>query len=30
MFVVGALGCVAVIILTVIEDVRTLFGREDD
>jgi hypothetical protein len=30
MFVVGALGCVAVIILTVIEDIRTLFGRDDD
>ena len=30
MFVVGALGCVAVIVLTVIEDIRTLFGRDDN
>jgi hypothetical protein len=30
MFVVGALGCVAVIALTVIEDIRTLFGRDDN
>jgi hypothetical protein len=30
MFVAGALGCVAVIILTVIEDIRTLFGRDDN
>lgn len=29
MFVVGGLGCVAVIVLTVIEDIRTLFGRDD-
>jgi hypothetical protein len=30
MFVVGALGCVAVVVLTVIEDIRTLFGRDDN
>ena len=30
MFVVGAVGCVAVLALTAIEDVRTLLGRDDD
>jgi len=30
MFVVGAIGCVAVLALTAVEDVRTLFGRDDD
>lgn len=30
MFVVGAAGCVAVLVLTAIEDIRTLLGRDDD
>jgi hypothetical protein len=30
MFVVGAVGCVAVLALTAIEDVWTLLGRDDD
>lgn len=29
-FVIGALGCVVVLILTAIEDVRTLFGLEEN
>jgi len=29
-FVVGAIGCVAVLLLTAVEDVRTLFGLDDD
>jgi hypothetical protein len=28
-FVVGALGCVVVLVLTAIEDVRTLLGRDE-
>jgi hypothetical protein len=28
-FIVGALGCVVVLVLTAIEDLRTLFGRDD-
>jgi len=28
MFIVGALGCAIVLILTAVEDVRTLFGFE--
>jgi hypothetical protein len=28
-FIVGALGCVVVLALTAIEDLRTLFGRDD-
>jgi len=28
-FIVGALGCVIVLALTAIEDLRTLFGRDD-
>jgi len=30
MFVVGAIGCVVVLALTAIEDVRTLLGRDAD
>jgi hypothetical protein len=30
MFIVGAVGCVAVLGLTAIEDVKTLLGRDDD
>lgn len=30
MFVVGAIGCVAVLALTAVEDVRTLFGRDEE
>ncbi len=30
MFIVGSVGCVAVLIMTGIEDLRTLFGRDDD
>ena len=30
MFLVGSLGCITVIVLTVIEDVRTLVGHDDD
>ena len=30
MFVIGALGCLIVLILTAIEDVRTLFGLDDN
>jgi hypothetical protein len=29
MFVVGAIGCVAVLALTAIEDIRTLFGLDE-
>ena len=29
LFVVGAAGCVIVLILTAIEDIRTLFGLEE-
>ncbi len=29
MFIVGAIGCVVVLALTAIEDLRTLFGRDD-
>jgi hypothetical protein len=28
-FIVGTLGCVVVLALTAIEDLRTLFGRDD-
>ena len=28
-FVVGVIGCVAVLALTAVEDIRTLFGRDD-
>ena len=30
MFIVGAIGCIAVLALTAIEDLRTLFGKDDD
>lgn len=30
MFVVGAIGCVVVLALTAIEDLRTLLGYDDD
>jgi len=30
MFVIGGIGSVAVLILSGIEDFRTLFGREDE
>lgn len=30
MFVVGAVGCISVLVLTAIEDVRTLLGRDDE
>jgi hypothetical protein len=30
MFIVGAVGCVAVLVLTAIEDVKTLLGRDDE
>jgi hypothetical protein len=30
MFVVGAVGCIAVLALTAVEDVRTLLGRDDE
>jgi hypothetical protein len=30
MFVVGALGCVLVLILSAIDDVGVLLGRDDD
>jgi hypothetical protein len=30
MFLVGSLGCITVIALTVIEDLRTLVGHDDD
>lgn len=30
MFVIGGLGCLIVLILTAIEDVRTLFGLDDN
>lgn len=29
-FIVGSVGCVAVLILTAIEDVKTLLGRDGD
>jgi hypothetical protein len=29
MFVLGAIGCVAVLALTAIEDIRTLFGLDE-
>ena len=29
MFIVGAIGCIVVLALTAIEDLRTLFGRDD-
>jgi hypothetical protein len=29
MFVVGAVGCLVVLVLTAIEDVRTLFGLDE-
>ncbi len=29
MFVVGALGCVLVVVLTLVDDVRELFNRDD-
>jgi hypothetical protein len=30
MFLVGALGCVLVLVLTTIDDIRVLFSRDDD
>jgi hypothetical protein len=30
MFIVGAVGCTAVLALTAVEDLRTLFGKDDD
>ena len=30
MFVVGAVGCIVVLALTAVEDVRTLLGRNDE
>jgi hypothetical protein len=30
MFVVGALGCVLVLVFSAIDDFRVLFGRDDD
>jgi hypothetical protein len=30
MFVLGAAGCVLVLVLTAIDDIRVLFGRDDD
>jgi hypothetical protein len=30
MFVLGALGCVLVFVLTAIDDIRVLFSRDDD
>jgi hypothetical protein len=30
MFELGALGCVLVLVLTAIDDIRVLFGRDDD
>ena len=30
MFIVGALGCVLVLVLTTIDDIRVLFSRDDD
>ncbi|MBI3477043.1 MAG: hypothetical protein HY010_15025 [Acidobacteria bacterium] len=29
-FIVGSVGCVVVLILTAVEDVKTLFGQDDD
>jgi hypothetical protein len=29
LFVVGAAGCCVVLLLTAVEDLRTLFGREE-
>ena len=29
MFVIGSIGSVAVLVLTAIEDLKTLFGREE-
>ena len=30
MFVLGAIGCVFVLVLTAIDDIRVLFSRDDD
>jgi len=30
MFVLGAIGCVLVLVLTAIDDLRVLFSRDDD
>jgi hypothetical protein len=30
MFVLGAIGCVLVLVLTAIDDFRVLFSRDDD
>ncbi len=30
MFIVGSIGCIAVLALTAVEDVRTLLGMDDD
>ena len=30
MFIVGALGCVLVLVLTAIDDIRVPFSRDDD
>jgi hypothetical protein len=30
MFIAGTLGCVVVLALTAVEDLRTLFGRDEE
>jgi hypothetical protein len=30
MFIIGTVGCTAVLALTAVEDVRTLLGRDDE
>ena len=30
MFILGALGCVLVFVLTAIDDIKSLFGKDED